>query len=218
MFCEKCGGENSETAKFCRKCGAGIGEEVETRVTVRNAGPAARRPMEEMPPNYRAPIDAPPPKAMSADVEKPIFSITPTLLFVKVGYVIAALAAVLLVAAVAAYTSLPVWIAIVIGLMLFLIPGYFHFKQKLVRYTLTESQLEIDEGFIARKTRNIPLSRIQDVTVSSSVVQRVLGFGDLMIDNASDEGGRIALRNINTPKVRADQLLKEMRKSAKEGV
>jgi uncharacterized membrane protein YdbT with pleckstrin-like domain len=155
---------------------------------------------------------------MASHVETPIFSITPTLLFVKVGYVVAALAAVLLVAAVAAFTPLPVWIAIVIGLMLFLVPAYFHFKQKLVRYTLTESQLEIDEGFIARKTRNIPLSRIQDVTVSSSMVQRLLGFGDLMIDNASDEGGRIALRNINTPKLRADQLLKEMRKGAKEGV
>ena len=218
MFCEKCGGENSETAKFCRKCGAGIGEEVETRVAVRNAGPAARRPMEEMPHNYRSPIDAAPAKAMTADVEAPIFSITPTLLFVKAGYVVAALAAVLLVAGVAAFTPLPVWIAMVIALLLFLVPAYFHFKQKLVRYTLTESQLEIDEGFIARRTRNIPLSRIQDVTVSASVVQRLLGFGDLMIDNASDEGGRIALRNINNPKVRADQLLNEMRKGAKEGV
>jgi len=215
MFCEKCGGENSDTAKFCRKCGAGISEEVETRVAVRNAGPAARRPLEEMPHNYRSAIDAAPPKAMSSDAGTPIFSITPTLLFVKAGYVVAALAAVLLVAAVAAFTTLPVWIAIVISLMLFSVPAYFHFKQKLTRYTLTESQLEIDEGFIARTTRSVPLGRIQDVTVSASVMQRLLGFGNLMIDNASDEGGKVVLKNINSPKDHGDLVLKQMRRLEK---
>src|SRR5262245_10754265 len=121
MFCEKCGGENSETAKFCRKCGAGIGDEVETSVAV------------------RARDQAPPPQAINRDGETPIFSITPTLLFVKIAYVVAGLAAVLLVAAVAAYTPLPVWIAVVAGMLLFLVPASFHFKRKIIRYTLTAS-------------------------------------------------------------------------------
>ena len=35
----------------------------------------------------------------------------------------------------------------------------------MVRYTVTDSKLQIDTGLIARTTRNIPLSKVQDVTV-----------------------------------------------------
>ena len=48
----------------------------------------------------------------------------------------------------------------------------------MLRYTLTDSKIEIDYGLIARTTRNIPLAKIQDVTVSASILQRILGFGD----------------------------------------
>lgn len=201
MFCEKCGAENSNTASFCRKCGVEIAEEVETRVAVRDAGPAARRPSE-------AEADS---DHSAADAEAHIFSITPTLLFVKAGYVLAAIGALFLVGVVSAFQIFPALLAIFFGLLLFLIPAFYHVKQKLVRYTLTRSKLEVDEGFIARTTRNVPLGRIQDVTVSASVMQRLLGFGNLMIDNASDEGGKIILKNINAPRDHADLVLKQMR-------
>jgi uncharacterized membrane protein YdbT with pleckstrin-like domain len=98
------------------------------------------------------------------------------------------------------------------GFMLLLIPAYYHIRQKLVSYTLTESKLEIDTGFISRTTRNIPIRRIQDVTVASNLWQRLLGFGDVVIDNASEEGGKVILKNINTPTHYADVLLKQMRR------
>lgn len=195
MFCDKCGADNKATAAFCRECGATI-EEVETRVAVRD----------EM--------------AMSANSdgstlsenERQIFSITPTLMFVKLGYVLAAVGALLLVAIVAAFTPIATIWAVLLGLLLFLIPAFFHIKQKLVRYTLTESKLEIDAGLISRTTRSVPLRRIQDVTVSASVMQRLLGFGDLMIDNASEEAGKVILKNINDPKERAEDVMKQMRR------
>ena len=134
-------------------------------------------------------------------------------MFVKAGYAAAAAGALLLVALVSVFlpTIVPTAVAILLGLMLFLIPVFYHFKQKMVSYTLTESKLEIDSGFISRTTRNVPLGRIQDVTVSASVTQRLLGFGNLVIDNASEEGGKAILKNINTPKHYADVLLKQMR-------
>lgn len=98
------------------------------------------------------------------------------------------------------------------GLLILLIPAYHHLKQKIVRYTLTESKLEIDTGLISRTTRNVPLRRIQDVTVSSNMWQRLLGFGDLVIDNASEEGGKVVLKNIDTPRRYADELLRQMRR------
>ena len=197
MYCEKCGADNSETAKFCRKCGAETDIEIETRVAVRpDDAVTSAREIEK-----------------DGAEEAEIFSISPTLMFVKAGYAAAAAGALLLVALVSVFlpTIVPTAAAILLGLMLFLIPAFYHFKQKMVSYTLTESKLEIDSGFISRTTRNVPLGRIQDVTVSASVTQRLLGFGNLVIDNASEEGGKAILKNINTPKHYADVLLKQMR-------
>lgn len=186
MFCDKCGADNKDTAAFCRECGVTI-EDVDTRVAVR------------------------PDESVLGENERQIFSITPTLMFVKLGYVLAAIGALLLVATVAAFTAIwTIW-AVLLGLLLFLIPAFYHVKQKLVRYTLTDSKLEIDAGLISRTTRSVPLRRIQDVTVSASVIQRLLGFGDLMIDNASEEAGKVILKNINDPKERAEDVMKQMR-------
>ena len=208
MFCDKCGAENKDTAVFCRKCGGQIAEapaeveaEQETRVAVRPVdGPAAARS-----------------EVSDGAAEAEILSISPTLMFVKAGYVAAGIGAMLLVAVTSAFLSsyVTVWEAVLIGFLLFLIPAYFHVKQKLIRYTLTESKLEIDTGFISRTTRNVPIRRIQDVTISSNMWQRLLGFGDVVIDNASEEGGKVALKNINTPNQYADALLKQMRRIEK---
>ena len=192
MFCIKCGADNKDSAAFCRKCGAAI-EEEETRVAVRQTENGE----------------------LKTENEREVFSITPTLMFVKMGYVAAAVAALFFVALASAFAAavVPIWLAIVIGLGLFLVPAFYHIKQMLVRYTLTESTLEIDEGFISRTTRRVPLRRIQDVTVSATVPQRLLGIGSVSIDNASEDLGKITLKNINSPREYADKLLAEMRRS-----
>lgn len=192
MFCNKCGAKNSDEAIFCQKCGSRLEDEEETRIA-RTLKTKTEHPDEEQ-----------------------IFSIRPTLLFVKIGYAAAIAGAFLLVALLtvlgqAIGKQFPTWVSILAGLALLLIPAYYHIKRNVVRYTLTDSKVEIDEGFISQKTRNIPLRTIQDVSISSTIPQRLLGFGNLVIDNASDDGGKVVLKNINTPKKYADILLKEMR-------
>ena len=202
MFCDRCGAENKDTASFCRKCGQSFdGTEVETRVASR-------------PPDYLAPIPGAPIERIDADTSDQaiVFDIRPTLLFVKAGYVAAAFGAVFIVAILAALTPVPKLFAILPGMLLFLVPAYFHIRQKLIRYKLTETSLEIDSGLISTTTRNIPLRRIQDVTVSATASQRIAGLGDIVIDNASEEGGKVAIHNIDRPRVYADMLLKQMAK------
>ena len=205
VYCTQCGSDNSEKAVYCRKCGLNLEKEEETRIAVRaDAGAhAVASKIEESgdPGNYD-----------SHDDEAEIFSISPTLLFVKLGYAAAGAAALFLVAVTAAFTTIGSGWAVVAGLLLFLIPGAYHIRQKLVRYTLTESKLEIDQGLISRRTKNVPIRRIQDVTVSMSVLQRLLGFGDLVVDNASDDGGKVTLSNINKPRHYADVLLRQMKR------
>ena len=188
MFCTKCGANNLDDAVYCQKCGELLAPEEETRVAPRN------RPVSDF------------------SDESPLVTVTPTLKFVKAGYVIAVVGAILLVALLSLFvTAVPAWIAVIIGLLLLLIPAYFHLRQKLIKYTLTDSKIEIDSGLISRTTRNIPLTRIQDITVSSTIPQRLLGFGNVAIDNASEDGGKIVLRNIDSPRKFADRLLHQIR-------
>lgn len=197
MYCIKCGTNNSDTANFCRKCGAPIdAEEEETRVAVRTETATSAAEPER-------------PKRNSVQVDLPIFTIGPTLMFVKIGYVLAAVAALLLVAVLSIF-DVSRWASVLMGLLLFLIPAFYHLRAKLVTYSLTGSQIEVDSGLLARTTRNIPLRRIQDVTVATSAMQRLLGFGDLVIDNASEQGGKVVLKNINSPKTYAEMMLREM--------
>ncbi len=189
MFCIKCGAVNSDEAIYCQKCGTLLEAEEQTRIA---------RPLKNA--------------AVGEDDERQIFSVSPTLLFVKIGYGLAVLGAFILVFLLSyLFTNLSPWISVLAGLSLLLIPAFYHLKQKLVSYTLTDAKIEINKGLISHTTRNVPLRCIQDVTVSATVAQRLLGFGNLIIENAGETEGKIVLENINSPKKYADILLKQMR-------
>lgn len=202
MFCIKCGAKNSDEAVFCQKCGNKFEfvDEEETQIAHTAKDDLVEEDIE-----------------VKEDEEENIFSINPTLMFVKIGYGLAVLAAFLLVAVVATISSLlasPISAVAVVmlGLSLLLIPAYFHIKQKMVRYILTDSKVEIDKGLINKTTRNVPLRIIQDVTVHKNFPQRMLGLGDIEIENANENDDKIVLKNINSPKTHAKTLLKQMRK------
>jgi membrane protein YdbS with pleckstrin-like domain len=218
MFCPKCGRENADDAVYCQRCGRELEPEEETRVAQRSgpdAGPDDRATV-----GWRGSTSTLTPlpngPALSTDAPaREIFAVSPTLLFVKLGYAAAVAAAFLLAAVVAGiFQAVTPFGAVVLGLVLCLlfliVPAFYHLRHKLVRYRLTETTVEIDRGLVARTTQNIPLRRVQDVTVSSTIFQRILGFGDIVIDNASEQGGKVVLRNISRPRKYADLLLRQM--------
>jgi uncharacterized membrane protein YdbT with pleckstrin-like domain len=194
MYCSRCGKENADDAVYCQKCGSAFArDEEETRV--------ATRGIKDL-------ID-------EREVGEPasIFSITPTLKFVYVGYALAVIGAFFLVALVSIFlaTTFSVVTSVVLGMALLLVPLFYHLRKKLIRYRLTDTTIEIDRGLISRTTQNIPLRRIQDVTVSATMSQRMLGFGDVIIDNASEDGGKVVLHDIDSPKKYAELMLRQMR-------
>ncbi|HEX8179795.1 MAG TPA: PH domain-containing protein [Pyrinomonadaceae bacterium] len=222
MYCGNCGADIPAHLRFCTICGAPTDNDetrlateetrvAEPRTTLARADHAsAPRPqaLQETPPRLAV-------ERANADErdEHVLFTVRPTFLFIGLGYALAAAAAVLLTVLLALYVKqLPALYALPFALLLLLIPAWKHLKRNALKYTLTDAKIEIDEGLLSRRTRNIPLRNIQDVTVAASLTQRLLGFGDLIIDNASELGGTTVMHNIPKPRRHADLILREMRR------
>ena len=199
MHCSNCGSYIAPGVRFCSGCGSPANDPEATRIARAQRGIPVRLNDED-----DIAVD-------DDELEEVIFTVRPTLIFIKLGYALAVIGAIILVFLLA-LIPVPPYISILLALSLLLIPAYYHLKRNMVRYTLTDSKVEIDTGLIARTTRNIPLTKIQDVTVSASIPQRLLGFGDLLIDNASELGGTTVLHNISHPRRHADLLLRELRR------
>ncbi len=69
---------------------------------------------------------------------------------------------------------------------------------KFTHYVLTSDRLITRTGFIAKHSKEIPLERINDVTFSQRVLERMVGAGDLMVESAG-ERGQTRLRNVRKP-------------------
>jgi membrane protein YdbS with pleckstrin-like domain len=195
MRCTNCGAALDSDSRFCKSCGALAPDAEETRIARSQSSLPARHDVDD-------------------DIESVVFTVRPTMLFIKIGYAAAVLGAILLTIGLAmiSFIDIPWYFSLPVALALLLIPAYYHIKRNMVRYVLTDSKIAIDHGLIARTTRNIPLAKIQDVTVSASIFQRILGFGDVVVDNASELGGTTVLHNINTPRHYADLILRELRR------
>lgn len=225
MHCTNCGTYMAPSTRFCSGCGAPAAPPADPEAT-RYAGAPQQPyappqpyppPQPYAPPQYVAAPQQPaynPParQERTGEAERQIFKTRPTLFFIKIGYGLAALGSVLMIILLASVISAPWWIALPVALSLLLIPAFYHVKRNMVEYTLTNHKLEIDEGFIARTTRNLPLRNIQDVTVSATIMQRLLGYGNVVIDNASELGGSTILRNVHNPRHYADMLMRELRR------
>ena len=191
MTCASCGAYVPPSVRFCSNCGAPASDPEATRIARLQS-----RALET---------------SGDQDLEHTVFTVRPTMIFVKVGYALAVITGIALVILLASL-GVPASISIPLGLALLLIPAYYHIRRNMVKYTVTDSKLQIDTGLIARTTKNIPLSKVQDVTVSATIPQRIMGIGDIIIDNASEIGGSIVMHNISKPRHYADLLLRELRR------
>ena len=99
----------------------------------------------------------------------------------------------------------PAW-APAILLILLLPPVRMHLRRRLVTLRLHDDHLTIETGFLSRTRRTVDMAKIQDVTVSQTLGQRMLGVGNLMLESAG-ESGRIAIGNLDSPRAIADVII-----------
>jgi len=65
-------------------------------------------------------------------------------------------------------------------------------------FVLTSDRLITRQGIIAKHSKEIPLERINDVAFSQTVIERVLGAGDLLVESAG-ERGQTRIDNVRKP-------------------
>lgn len=143
-----------------------------------------------------------------ADRIEVIQSIRPAFFRVGVAYFVAAVLSILTAAAMGTFGG-SFLAVLVCSAFFFIHPIYRHIERNLRVYTLTNSGIEIRYGIIHQTVRAIPLRSIQDVTTSTTLIRRLLGIGDVVIDSAALPG-RIPLRSIKNPREFANLILTEL--------
>jgi uncharacterized membrane protein YdbT with pleckstrin-like domain len=93
----------------------------------------------------------------------------------------------------AAVERLAVAAVAILALMLWLMVPVLRWRTTV--YELTTRRLKVRSGVLTRHGRDIPLARINDVSFSKGLLDRLLGSGRLVVESAG-EHGQIVLTDI----------------------
>jgi uncharacterized membrane protein YdbT with pleckstrin-like domain len=83
---------------------------------------------------------------------------------------------------------------LIIGVFLFI---SMYLEKWTTERALTNRRLILKRGFIRRKTEEISFNRVEEVNLSQSILQRILGSGDIKVTGTG--AGEIMLKNIDNP-------------------
>ncbi len=95
--------------------------------------------------------------------------------------------------------SIVVWGALAVGVLILIwYPLRAFVAWATSNFAVTTDRVIHREGFIAKRSMEIPLEAINDVRFQQSILERIVGAGDLIIQSAS-EYGRNVFANIRNP-------------------
>jgi uncharacterized membrane protein YdbT with pleckstrin-like domain len=87
-------------------------------------------------------------------------------------------------------------------------------KWATTNFVLTTDRLIYRRGVLAKHGREIPLERVNDITFNQSVVERMLGAGDLLIESGGERGQQ-SFSNISRPAAVQNEIYRQI-EAAKE--
>jgi uncharacterized membrane protein YdbT with pleckstrin-like domain len=136
--------------------------------------------------------------------------IRPTGKFIKSGAVLAALVVVVLELLIWPMSEKPAWL-IAAPLAAMLWPALRWVRRQCTKAVISGDRLRYETGVLSRSTRNIQLSKIQDVRVDQKLADRMMNVGDLSIETAG-ETSRLTLPNVDSPQALADEIMTRVQK------
>lgn len=132
--------------------------------------------------------------------------IHPTRKWLRIQYTTAFIIACVAVFIINNYTNVENEAVLAIPALLFLYPMFGSLRRRFTRIRISEDRLRYETGLLTRSTRTIQLSKIQDVCVDQTMLQRLMGIGTLSFETAG-ETSRLAVANIDDPQAVADHII-----------
>lgn len=93
-----------------------------------------------------------------------------------------------------------------IGILAIIVVGLLPFLRWVTTtYTLTNRRFVMRHGILARSGRDIPLTRVNDVSFQHSLIERMLRTGTLMVESGGEQG-QLVLKKIPRVEYAQNQL------------
>ena len=99
----------------------------------------------------------------------------------------------------------PQWLPLVF-LVILIWPAARWLQRRFTKAVISGDRLRYEIGATSKTTRNIHLSKVQDVRVDQGMLQRMLNVGNLSIET-SGETSRLTIPNVDRPQAVADELM-----------
>jgi len=130
----------------------------------------------------------------------------PSMKAVYAGYLLAIVIAGAAMWAIHQYaTEPPAWLYAV-PLVVLIWPIKAHIRKMTVTLKFHDDHLTMETGLFSRTRRTVDTAKIQDVTVRQSFGQRLVGVGDLVLEDAGESGG-MQMPGIDRPRQVADEII-----------
>lgn len=227
MYCNRCGNKLPPNSAFCNRCGAKIisaddkashssPPPVHFRRVSRRPSVVGSQPQEEayiadeyneLPEEEYYEAEEAEYQDLEPVEDEIIFQITPAFWEVGTQYVVTLVLS-LVITVVIVFVAGPLWLILPFIAALLVKPVYSHIQHNHTVYTLTTAKIEIEGGVFSRTAQNIPLHHVQDVTVSETFKERLIGIGDILIDSAALDH-KIPMNNISNPRKYAELILNQ---------
>ena len=82
---------------------------------------------------------------------------------------------------------IPNSLGVVIGLALVWL-GWEYLQWRFTNFAITTSRVIYQQGLISKKGVEIPLERVNNVNFNQTIIERILGAGDLLIESGGQDG------------------------------
>ena len=80
------------------------------------------------------------------------------------------------------------WAAIAIPTLALLWFAWTYVKWRTTNFVVTTDRLIFRQGVVAKKGKEIPLERINDISFNQTIFERLIGAGDLLIESGGEQG------------------------------
>ena len=112
------------------------------------------------------------------------------------------------------FPDVPWWAPQLLPLLLVVFLAIRHIQRRSTKIIVSADRLRYESGLLSKTTENLELSKVQDVRVVQSLMQRIFGVGDISLETAGSSS-RIRMPSIDRPQETATHILDLVRAAAK---